>query len=93
MAPEKMESTLANIIATDDYAELDGCDLIIEAVFENRELKAKVIGLAEAKMDPTGVFASNTSTLPITGLAEASSRPEKIYWPTLFLSGSQDAVG
>ncbi|MEM7343803.1 MAG: 3-hydroxyacyl-CoA dehydrogenase NAD-binding domain-containing protein [Chloroflexota bacterium] len=77
MSQEQMDGILANINATADYSALDGCDLIIEAVFEDRDLKAKVTGMAEAAMDPTGVFASNTSTLPITGLAEASSRPEK----------------
>ncbi len=77
MTEEKAAGILGKINATADYAELDGCDLIIEAVFENRDLKAKVTKLAEDAMDPTGVFASNTSTLPITGLAEASQRPEK----------------
>ena len=77
MAQVKADAILAKINATADYANLDGCDLIIEAVFENRELKAKVTKSAESAMDQTGVFASNTSTLPITGLAEASQRPEK----------------
>ncbi len=77
MPQEKGEALLAKITATADYNQLAGCDLIIEAVFENRELKAKVTKLAEAAMDQNGVFASNTSTLPITGLAEASCRPEK----------------
>lgn len=73
----KMDEILANINATDDYTYLNGCDLVIEAVFENRELKAKVTKIAESKMDQHGIFASNTSTLPITSLAEASGRPEK----------------
>ena len=77
MPQEKMNGILANVNATDDYSQLDGCDLIIEAVFENRDLKAKVTKVAEAAMDQNGVFASNTSTLPITGLAQASVRPEK----------------
>lgn len=77
MTQEKMDGLLAKINATADYSQLEGCDLIIEAVFENRELKAKVTKMAEEAMDQSGVFASNTSTLPITGLAEASARPEK----------------
>jgi len=77
MTQEKMDGMLAKINATDDYSQLEGCDLIIEAVFENRDLKAKVTKVAEGAMDQSGVFASNTSTLPITGLAEASVRPEK----------------
>lgn len=77
MAQEQMEEILERITATAIYDNLDGCDLIIEAVFENRDLKAKVTKMAEEAMDADGVFASNTSTLPITGLAEASMRPEK----------------
>ena len=77
MTQAKMDGVLARITATADYDLLDGCDLIIEAVFENRKLKAKVTKVAEAAMEQSGVFASNTSTLPITGLAEASVRPEK----------------
>ena len=53
------------------------CDLIIEAVFENRELKAKVTQEAEPMLAPGGFFASNTSTLPISGLATASANPAK----------------
>ncbi len=66
---------LARIRPTADYAELAGCELVIEAVFEDRALKAEVTGKAEAVMAADAIFASNTSTLPITGLAEASSRP------------------
>lgn len=77
MDATKMAGILAKIRATADYAQLAGCDLIIEAVFEDRELKAKVTKLAEAAMDADGVFASNTSTLPITGLAQASGRSHK----------------
>jgi 3-hydroxyacyl-CoA dehydrogenase/enoyl-CoA hydratase/3-hydroxybutyryl-CoA epimerase len=72
---EKADDILNRIKATSDAKDLAGCDLIIEAVFENRELTAKVTAEAEAQMDATGVFASNTSTLPITGLATKSSRP------------------
>ncbi|MEO5882122.1 MAG: 3-hydroxyacyl-CoA dehydrogenase family protein, partial [Caldimonas sp.] len=56
---------------------LDGCDLIVEAVFENRPLKAEVTREAEPLLAPGGVFASNTSTLPISGLAAASAAPER----------------
>jgi 3-hydroxyacyl-CoA dehydrogenase / enoyl-CoA hydratase / 3-hydroxybutyryl-CoA epimerase len=77
MKREDADALLARIKATGDVADLSGCDLIIEAVFENRELKAKVTKETEAVMDQTGVFASNTSTLPITGLAEASVRQDK----------------
>ncbi len=73
---KEMQALLSRIEATPDYARLEGCDLVIEAVFEDRELKAKVTAKAESHLSPDAVFASNTSTLPITGLAKASSRPE-----------------
>jgi len=69
------DSVLARIRATASYSNLADCDLVIEAVFENREVKAGVTGQAEAVIAPTAVFASNTSTLPISGLAQASKRP------------------
>jgi len=73
--PEKRDALLARITATTDFAALAGCDLVIEAVFEDRAIKAGVTKKAEAVIGAQAVFASNTSTLPITGLAEASSRP------------------
>nr|WP_299423781.1 3-hydroxyacyl-CoA dehydrogenase NAD-binding domain-containing protein [uncultured Emticicia sp.] len=73
---EKGEKVLSLIKPTSDVADLKGCDLIIEAVFENRELKANVTKEAEPMLSELGVFGSNTSTIPITGLAKASSKPE-----------------
>lgn len=72
LTAEKKDAILASITATADAADLAGCDLIIEAVFENRDLKAKVTQEAEAQLVAGGVMASNTSTLPITGLSKAS---------------------
>ncbi|RZG43818.1 3-hydroxyacyl-CoA dehydrogenase NAD-binding domain-containing protein [Acinetobacter wuhouensis] len=72
MTAEKRDQILSLITATADASDLQGCDLIIEAVFENQELKAKVTQEAEVFLADGGVFASNTSTLPITGLAKAS---------------------
>ena len=74
--PEKSEAILSRILPTTSAEDLKGCDLVIEAVFENRELKAKVTQEAEAQLESSAIFASNTSTLPITGLAEASARPD-----------------
>jgi 3-hydroxyacyl-CoA dehydrogenase/enoyl-CoA hydratase/3-hydroxybutyryl-CoA epimerase len=71
----EMAAILERITATDAADDLEGCDLIVEAVFENRELKAKVTQEAEERLSDDAVFGSNTSTLPITGLAEASARP------------------
>jgi len=68
--------TLELIKASASADDLAGCDLIIEAVFENRELKAQVTKEAEPKLAADGIFASNTSTLPITGLAQASQHPD-----------------
>ncbi|MEO8224940.1 MAG: 3-hydroxyacyl-CoA dehydrogenase NAD-binding domain-containing protein [Gammaproteobacteria bacterium] len=72
---EEMEAILGRIHTTADYADLKGCELVIEAVFESREIKADVTRKTEAVIPATAVFASNTSTLPISGLAEASQRP------------------
>lgn len=68
---EQREDILARIHTTENDADLAGCDLIIEAVFEDRELKAKVSSAAQAVVGPDAVIASNTSTLPISGLATA----------------------
>jgi 3-hydroxyacyl-CoA dehydrogenase/enoyl-CoA hydratase/3-hydroxybutyryl-CoA epimerase len=68
---------LGLITATSRTEDLGGCDLIIEAVFEKRELKAQVTKEAEPLLAAGGIFASNTSTLPISGLAQASANPEK----------------
>jgi 3-hydroxyacyl-CoA dehydrogenase/enoyl-CoA hydratase/3-hydroxybutyryl-CoA epimerase len=76
MTQEKFDATLALVTATTDYDHIKGSDLVIEAVFENREIKADVTRRAEAQLAEGAVFGSNTSTLPITGLAEASVRPE-----------------
>lgn len=67
---------LDRIKATTDYADLAGCDLVIEAVFEDRAIKADVTKKTEAVLGADVVFASNTSTLPITGLAKAHSKAE-----------------
>ena len=70
---EQAAEYLARIKATADYADIKGCDLVIEAVFENRAVKAAVTQECEAVLEGSAVFASNTSALPITGLAEAST--------------------
>ena len=75
MPPAARDEFLARITPTTDFAKLDGCDLVIEAVFEDRAIKADVTRKTEAVIPATATFASNTSTLPITGLATASARP------------------
>jgi 3-hydroxyacyl-CoA dehydrogenase/enoyl-CoA hydratase/3-hydroxybutyryl-CoA epimerase len=76
MTQEKADEILGRMHPTGDYDDLAGCDLVIEAVFEDRELKANVTQATEAVLGEDAVFSSNTSTLPITGLAEASRKPE-----------------
>lgn len=76
-ATEAKKSTLLDKIQpTTDYGDLSDCDLVVEAVFEDRAIKAAVTQAAEAVLGEDTIFGSNTSTLPISGLAEASSRPE-----------------
>ena len=75
VSDEQAETYLARIKATADAADLADCDFVIEAVFENREVKAAVTREAEAVLAGDAVFASNTSALPISELAEASARP------------------
>ena len=74
--PAKVDGILSLITPADQYTVMQDCDLIIEAVFENRDLKATVTREAEPMLADGGVFGSNTSTLPISGLAEASAKPE-----------------
>ncbi len=71
------EALLARIEATPDYSRLKDCDLIVEAVFEDRSVKAEATKRAQEVVGPDVVFASNTSTLPITSLSQTSLRPDK----------------
>jgi 3-hydroxyacyl-CoA dehydrogenase/enoyl-CoA hydratase/3-hydroxybutyryl-CoA epimerase len=73
----RVDEILARIKPTADYGALHACDLVIEAVFENRAVKADATRKAEAAIPPDALLASNTSTLPITGLAQACTRPEQ----------------
>jgi 3-hydroxyacyl-CoA dehydrogenase/enoyl-CoA hydratase/3-hydroxybutyryl-CoA epimerase len=75
MTEEKGAAILALVTPTTDYEQMRGSDIVIEAVFEDRGLKAEVTRKAEPMLAEGGVYGSNTSTLPITGLAEASMRP------------------
>jgi len=72
---DKRDALLARIQPTTSYDDLKGCDLVIEAVFEDRAIKAVCTQKSEAVIAADAVYASNTSTLPITGLATASERP------------------
>jgi 3-hydroxyacyl-CoA dehydrogenase/enoyl-CoA hydratase/3-hydroxybutyryl-CoA epimerase len=69
------DALLKRITPSTDYAALSGCDLVVEAVFEDPKVKAQVIAKIASAIDGNCVIASNTSTLPISGLAKASTRP------------------
>ena len=76
LTQDKADALLARITPTADAVDLAGADLVIEAVFESPELKKKVFAEIEPHVAPDAVLGSNTSTLPITGLADGVSRPE-----------------
>lgn len=74
---DKVAAVLARITPTDDFVRLAGCDLVVEAVFEDVDIKAETTRKAEAVLPATAIYATNTSTLPITTLAHASVRPDQ----------------
>jgi len=74
--PEKKEALLAKITPTDNPNAVEGSDLIIEAVFENVDLKDRVTKETEAVLAEDKIYGSNTSTIPISLLAKSSKRPE-----------------
>ena len=76
VSEEKAQAMVDRITATTDYAALKGCDLIIEAVFEDPKIKAEVTAQVDAVTDADCIFATNTSTLPITDLSKASKNAE-----------------
>ena len=76
LSAAERDAALARVKPTTDYLDLAGADLVIEAVTEDRRIKAEVTRMAEAVIADDAIFASNTSTLPITSLAATSKRPE-----------------
>ena len=77
MTADAAETILARITTTSDYSKLAGCDLVVEAVFEHPDVKKQVVEAAEKYLPETAIFASNTSTIPISLLAKNSKRPEQ----------------
>jgi 3-hydroxyacyl-CoA dehydrogenase/enoyl-CoA hydratase/3-hydroxybutyryl-CoA epimerase len=76
LSRQAADEVLARIMPTADPADLGGCDLVVEAVFEDPDLKRRVFGEIEDVVAPDAVLGSNTSTLPISGLAQGVRRPE-----------------
>jgi 3-hydroxyacyl-CoA dehydrogenase/enoyl-CoA hydratase/3-hydroxybutyryl-CoA epimerase len=74
--PDEKDKLLSLITPTADYTDLAGCDLVVEAVFEDSAVKKAATEQAEAVLKASAIFASNTSTIPITGLAKNSTRPK-----------------
>src|SRR5262249_60658993 len=83
------DALLARITPTADYAALASCDLVIEAVFEDRQVKAETIAKAEAGIGDNVVFGANTSTLPITSLAGEAKRPADFIGVHFFSPGDR----
>lgn len=77
MRQDQADAILARITPTTDYALLRDADMVVEAVFEDRAIKAEVTRQLDAVLPPDCVLATNTSALPISLLAQASSRPER----------------
>ena len=77
ISKKEIQDVLSRINTTVDYSQLVDCDLIIEAVFENRKLKAKIISDSEKFLASNGILASNTSSIPITSLSDNTINPEK----------------
>ena len=89
--PENAEALLAKIHPTDDPKAVEGCDLVIEAVFEDPKLKDRVTKETEAVLGADKIYASNTSTIPITLLSQSSTRPENFigihfFYPVLMMA-------
>lgn len=78
MTRVEMQRDLARITATTDWAGFERCDLVVEAVVESVEIKRQVLREFEAVAKPTAIFASNTSTIPISDIAAQASRPENV---------------
>lgn len=76
LTQKEADARLDRIVATTDIGSVAGCSVIVEAVFEDREIKAEIFRKVE-RAAPDALLATNTSTLPITGLAETLKRPER----------------
>ena len=87
------DALLARITPTPDYGALADCDLVVEAVFEDRKVKADAIAKAEAAIGEGTIFGSNTSTLPITSLAGVGAAPGELHRHSFLLAGRAHDAG
>ncbi|MBM7867728.1 3-hydroxybutyryl-CoA dehydrogenase [Heliobacterium gestii] len=78
LSPEEMEATLARLTPSDDLAAVAECDIAIEAVVENMDVKAKIFRELDRHAPAGAILASNTSSLPITEIAAVTKRPEQV---------------
>ncbi len=78
LAPVERDKQWHRLRFTTDAADLAGCDLVVEAVFEDLDLKRKVLAETEAVIAPEAVYATNTSALPIAAIAAEAQRPERV---------------
>ena len=93
MSAADVEAFLSRITPTADPNDLAGCDLVIEAVFESEELKQKVFAEIAGVVEPDALLCSNTSTLPITSLADGDRPAGRLRRHALLLAGRPDAAG
>ena len=84
ITPEQHESTLANLSVTTSLEDASGCDHVVEAVFENLEVKREVFGKLDKICPDHTIMASNTSAIPISSIAAATSRPDKVVGTHFF---------
>jgi len=90
--PQEREELLSRIVTTDQSTEFKNCDIVVEAVFENKAIKQKVTREAEEQLDGFSVFATNTISIPITELGNASLRPENYVGIHFFSPADKTSV-
>jgi 3-hydroxyacyl-CoA dehydrogenase/enoyl-CoA hydratase/3-hydroxybutyryl-CoA epimerase len=78
ITPQQLDDAMSLVGATTNYSGFEAVDLVIEAVFEDLGLKREVLAEVEPLLDPSAVYASNTSTIPISRIAEAARHPERV---------------
>ncbi|MQA91409.1 MAG: 3-hydroxybutyryl-CoA dehydrogenase [Gemmatimonas sp.] len=78
LSPERAEAALGRVVASDDLADVEGCNAVIEAVVENEDVKREVFAELDSRLPDAKFLATNTSSVPITKIAAATRRPESV---------------